>query len=178
MASHALNPLTNRCVLIGSYQYKRLVKLGHILEPMVKETSKEEPPKPAPEPESKSDPTPDEDNVPKSKPVSDPPLAPKPKRMTLSRAAMVKARVADKLTDVVRDNQDQLRGLTQAETDALLKKLLVRKLSISSAPAKSTRAPTPAPVKKKKKGKKFKVSEMVEPSSSEDDSSEEVSDSD
>ncbi len=65
----------------------------------------------------------------------------------------VKAEVAKECVNLVKQNEDKFRDLTQKETDKLLRKLLIEKL---------------APKKKKKKKKKYYVSSSESESSDSD----------
>ena len=149
-----VSPISHKSVLEGSVVYKRLVKEGIIdaLPPLVEE----------PAPVAAEDPA----------PVAAPVVTNVPKASRLDRIP-TKALVADVLTDVVAENQDKLAGMTQAQTDLLLRRLLMRKLSIGKPPKEKKKAAKKVPVKKAKKKKRYKLREPV--SSSEDSTSEESS---
>jgi hypothetical protein len=99
-----------------------------------------------------------------------------PKASRASRVSKipVKALVADALTDCVAENREELAGLSQAQTDTLLRRLLMRKLGMG-APVKTEKEKRPKPPKPKKKKKARRKYKVREPSSSEESSSDDSS---
>lgn len=130
---YVINPDSGRYISSKSRIYKRLLKEGRV----------EAPPEPIVEPEPE--------------PKIEPPkvvLRPAP-------SMSFEKKMINEATDIVADNVDKFDGLSQKESDALLRELLMRKLKISE-PKKTKK-------KKSKKRIKFKV-KTPPPSSSESES--------
>lgn len=149
-----LNPRTNRYVSIGSQMYRRLVAKGELppLNPLPVEDD-------------------DDDDTPLPPPSDPPPIVPALKPVDLKKK--MKAVVAD----VARDNHVDLEKLSQKEADALLKRLLIARLTNEPADDRPTKAkkkssPKVKPTKpvKSKKTKKFKIVSSESEASDSDDS--------
>lgn len=145
---YALNPQTGRIISKTTSKYKRLVKLGVIVEDELKEQKEQKQPQPkqleeAPEPEKQ----PQEQEFDESK---------------------LQEKLADISTEMIQKNLKKVvkaQKLTDGEMDIMLKKMLYKKLCIEPKPKKKSKVQ----VKPKKKSKpKFVVT--VESSSSESES--------
>lgn len=148
-----LNPRTNRYVSIGSQMYRRLVAKGELppLNPLPVEDDVE-------------------DDAPLPPPSDPPPIVPALKPVDLKKK--MKAVVAD----VARDNHVDLEKLSQKEADALLKRLLIARLTNEPADDRPTKAKSKEKQVKakakppKSKSKKFKIVSDVSDDSDSDDS--------
>ena len=115
-------------------------------------------------------------------PVAMPDLTPSEEPILLSEQDVnLEQKLAEAATDILAENIPQLKRSTNMgsdEMDALLKKLLIQKLSSKPGKAKPVKPKKVKPVKKKKKKAKKKY-KIVEPESeSESESSESESESD
>ena len=143
---YALNTSTGRYCAVGSKTYIRAKKGGFIQGPEVKKPEETEP------------------EVPTTRPPS-----PEPNVLVEElNSDKLKSKLAKECTDIVNQHMSHFKGITQKQTDALLKKLLYEKLC-EKKNKKETKKP-----KKKPKKLKFKIKEPSsgESSQSESESSE------
>ena len=162
-----LNPLSNRYVNTSSKTYRRLLKSGEI-------TALEEQPTP-------STPPPSPVASPLATPPPPPPIAtPQPPVTSEPPLPCAKALVVDHLTSISADHKGELSGLSQKDTETLLRKLLYERLCVSPPEKvkKAKKSKAKAKKVKAKKPKKVKYRMVTPPpSSSEEDSSESESES-
>jgi len=150
---YCMNPETNRIISKKTAKYKRLVKLGLIVEDepkveKVKETPKE-PIKPKPEPVVETKPEPEEEEEPFDE-------------------RKLQEKLSEISTDMIQQNLKKVvraQRLSDSEMDILLKKLLYQKL-VKNKPKEEKKVEKKVEKKTKKKAK-FKI---IEPSSSESES--------
>ena len=159
-----LNPLTNRYVNTSSKTYRRLLKKGVITAPEEQPTPTTPPPSPV------------------TPPPSPPPIATPPPPPVTSEPPLpcAKALVVDHLTNISSKHTGELSGLSQKDTETLLRKLLYERLCVSPPEKvkKAKKSKAKAKKVKAKKPKKVKYRMVTPPpSSSEEDSSESDSDS-
>ena len=164
-----LNPLSNRYVNTSSKTYRRLLKKGVITAP------RPTPPAPVTPPSSPV-------TSPPSPVTSPPPIATSPPPIATPEPPLpcAKALVVDHLTNISANNTDDLKGLSQKDTETLLRKLLYERLCVSK-PEKEKKAKKSKAKAKKVKAKKAKKKPRFKlatppPSSSDDSSSDDSSD--
>ena len=163
-----LNPLSNRYVNTSSKTYRRLLKKGVITVP-------EEQPIPSTPPSSPVTP-------PTPIVTPPPPIATLPPPIATSEPPLpcAKTLVIDHLTNIAADHTGELSGLSQKDTEILLRKLLYERLCVTppEKAKKAKKSKAKAKKVKAKKPKKVKYRMVTPPpSSSEEDSSESDSDS-
>jgi hypothetical protein len=152
---YAMNTQTGRYCTVGSKTYIRAKKGGFIkeAEPTPQQTKpptpqKTKPPTPQPEP-----PTPHPE-----------PPTPEPELDNNK----FKSKLAEECSEIVNKHKEQFKGISQKQTDTLLRRMLYEKLCLSDKKDKQAKS-------KKAKSKKAKF-KLKEPSSSDQSSSESESD--
>jgi len=141
---YALNTRTGRYCEVGSKTYIRAKKGGFIRET---EEPKPEPEEPEPQPELPS---------PEPKPPADD-----------FNSDKLKSKLEKECSNIVNQHVSKFKGITEKQTDALLKKMLYEKLCLDSKSEKKSKKP-----KKKPKKMKFKIKEPSSSESSQSESSE------
>ncbi len=129
----ATNVNTGRIISTNTALYKRLKKLGETID--IAPAATPAPATPAP-----------------ATPVT--PIAPTP-----APAPVLREKVIEVATDIIAENKKSFVGISQQDSDELLRKLLYEKLCITPKP-KTAKAPPSKPSKKKKK--KYIVSSSEE----------------
>ena len=148
--THVLNPQTNRMLKLTSKNCKRLIQLGIIQPPEPQENTKDS----------------DETKLVSSQ-LTQEPEPPKPPEVPVREANRtsiekeLKKEVKTEMKKIINENKNEFKELSQRETDALLKRMLFEKLCVNKPKPKKIAKP---------KTKKYKV---VQPSSSDESSSEE-----
>lgn len=138
MQSHIINPNTKRMISVKSKQAIRLAKTGSLSpadQELVLQANKKE------EPEVQSPP----EEVQSPEEVKEP--------VIIQSEAQNKRKLKKELKNIANENKDKFVGITQEQSDELLKKMLYEKLFLSNPKSFSKKKP----LKEKKKKKKSKV---------------------
>lgn len=148
-STHVVNPQTGRLVLKDSRSYQRLVAAGIIDDDIPLPPPNEEPPHTHMcEALTKKQELPDESEIKESE--------------VIKKAAAHKLACAQ-LIEIAKKNSDQLQGMSKGETNALLRRLLIEKLTGTS----KTCANEFVKAKKKKKSR-YKIESSSESESESD----------
>ena len=140
---HCYNPATKRICRLDQAKTKKLIKLGVIVLPRDLEMPNESPeevikPEPEPEPEIIEPEEPAKVDI---KPV-----------------------LKKEMKTIIKENKSQFEGITQSQSDQLLKKLLYQKLCVDKPKEKEKKKEKP------KKKTKFKLRKVISSSESESES--------
>ena len=144
------NPSTNRICRLDQAKTRKLIKSGVIVLPrdleMPNERKIETPEVIKPEPEPEPDPEPEPE--------------PEPAKVD------IKPVLKKEMKTIIKENKSQFEGITQSQSDQLLKKLLYQKLCVDKPKEKEKKKEKP------KKTTKFKLKKIVVSESDSDSESE------